>query len=129
MVNLALRYNKGALSISDIAKAEGISTSYLEQLLNRLRREELIKSLRGSRGGYVLSRPPQEITVGDIVRVLEGDTSPVYCVTSRKGASGFCSRSRICVTKGVWKKLARAIDETLDSVNLKDLVSQARTRS
>lgn len=125
MVNLALEYKKGALSISDIAEKEGISASYLEQLLNKLRRNELVKSLRGSSGGYMLSRRPGAITVGDIVRVLEGDTAPVYCVTAKRGAMRFCKRSNLCVTKGVWEKLARAIDGVLDSVNLNDLAKEA----
>lgn len=125
MVNLALRYEKGAaVPISEIARREGISVSYLEQLLNRLRRERLIRSLRGPKGGYLLARKPEAITVGDIVRVLEGGTAPVYCVTSRDKIKQSCRRSETCVAKGVWKKLANAIDDVLDSVNLKDLVNQ-----
>ena len=125
MVNLALEYDKGAFSISDIAKKEDISVSYLEQLLNKLRRNELVKSRRGPHGGYVLAKPPGAITVGDIIRVLEGDTAPVYCVTAKRGTMRFCKRSNLCVTKGVWEKLARAIDDVLDSVSLKDLAKEA----
>ena len=122
MVNLALKYEKGATSISDIASREGISVSYLEQLLNRLRRRSLLESRRGPNGGYVLARSPREITVGDIVRVLEGDTAPVYCVTGKNQLKRACRRSPTCVARGVWEKLAGAIDEVLDSVNLEDLV-------
>ena len=125
MVNIALQYEKGATSISDIAKKEGISVAYLEQLLNKLRRKSLIKSMRGPKGGYVLAKAPEAITVGDIVRVLEGDTAPVYCVTSHDKIRQSCRRSPTCVAKGVWEKLANAIDGVLDSVSLEDLARQA----
>ncbi len=127
MVNLALQYEQGALSISDIAEKEDISVSYLEQLLNKLRRNSLVKSLRGPHGGYVLARRPCKITVGDIVKVLEGGTAPVYCTMNRLGVKRSCRRSDICVAKGVWEKLAKAIDEVLDSVNLEDLAKQAKS--
>ncbi len=126
MVNLALSYNKGALPISEIAAREDISVSYLEQLLNKLRRHGVIKSQRGPRGGYALSRGPAMITVGDIVRVLEGDTAPVYCVANKKGSIRFCDRSKRCVAKGVWEKLGKAIDGVLDSVTLADLVHEVK---
>ena len=125
MVNLAIYYRNGSVSISDIAVRENISAAYLEQLLNRLRRSNLIKSLRGPNGGYVLARRPETITVGDIVRILEGDTAPVYCVTKERSAKRFCARSKKCVTRGVWEKLAKAIDGVLDSINLEDLAQQA----
>ncbi len=121
MVNIASRYNKGATSIADIYRREGISVSYLEQLLNKLRRKGLLKSIRGPKGGYVLSRRPGEITVGDVVRILEGDTAPIYCVTNRKTLRRICRRSSRCAARIVWQKLAKAIDEVLDSINLQDL--------
>ncbi len=125
MVNLALKYDEGAISISDIAKKEDISVSYLEQLLNRLRHKGMLESVRGPNGGYVLAKRPKKITVGDIVRVLEGDTAPVYCVTNQARLKRSCRRSTTCVAKGVWEKLADAIDRVLDSVNLEDLARQA----
>jgi len=73
----------------------------------------------------VLAKRPGAITVGDIIRVLEGDTAPVYCVTARKGAARLCKRSGLCAAKGVWEKLARAIDDVLDSANLQGLAKEA----
>jgi Rrf2 family protein len=125
MVDLALSYKRGSISISDIAAKEDISAAYLEQLLNKLRRNNLTKSLRGPNGGYVLARRPDTITVGDVVRVLEGDTAPVYCVKNEKDAKKLCDRTKTCVTRGVWKRLAHAIDAVLDSINLEELARQA----
>jgi len=122
MVDLARHAGrKGAVTIAEIAEREEISTPYLEQLLNKLRRQELIKSVRGPHGGYVLAKSPRRITVGDIVRILEGDTAPVTCVAGSRGGAIRCRRSDGCATKGVWEKLARAIDGVLDSVSLEDL--------
>ena len=78
MLNIALRFDKGAVSVMDIFRNEGISTAYLEQLLNRLRREGLVSSVRGPKGGYVLAKRPRNITVGDVVKKLEGSISPIH---------------------------------------------------
>ena len=122
MVTIARKFDKGATSVMDIAKKEGLSVAYLEQLMNRLRREGLLKSVRGPKGGYMLSKKPDEITVRDVVRTLEGDISPVYCITSESKLKNICSREKGCVTKPVWAKLARAMNDCLKSVTLEDLL-------
>jgi len=114
-----------ATSITDIARKEAISTAYLEQLLNKLRRKGLVSSIRGAKGGYVLTRDISKITVGDIVKTLEGDIRPVHCVSAERISGGACRKSRSCVPKLVWYKLARAIDDCLESVTLKDLCAEA----
>jgi len=121
MVNIAMAKDKGAISIKDISKREGISSVYLEQLLNKLRRENLVKSIRGPSGGYVLSRAPRQITVGDIVKTLEGSITPVNCAAGREGYKSVCQHKNTCVAKTVWAKLAKAIDDCLESVTLEDL--------
>ena len=122
MVNIAMAKDKGAVSINEIAAAEGISGVYLEQLLNKLRRKDLVKSVRGPSGGYILSRKPSAITVGDIVKILEGTITPVDCASGREGWKvGACQRKNTCVAKTVWAKLAKAIDDCLESVTLADL--------
>lgn len=126
MVNIACGSQKGSTSIMDISKREGISVSYLEQLLNKLRREGLVKSIRGPKGGYVLSKDPARITVGDVVRTLEGDISPVYCITSKKTFKNICRIEKRCVTKDVWARLAKAIDDCLESMTLEDLCEKAK---
>ncbi len=126
MLNIALKADEGATSITDIYQNEGISVSYLEQLLNKLRRNGLIKSIRGPKGGYILTRVPKKITVADIVKALEGDIYPVHCTGGQKGSDKFCKKSKGCVPKIVWVKLAKAISDCLESVTLDDLCYEAR---
>ncbi|MFA5146560.1 MAG: Rrf2 family transcriptional regulator [Candidatus Omnitrophota bacterium] len=125
MVDIALGSRGGAIPISDIARREGLSTDYLEQLLNKLRRDGLVLSVRGPKGGYLLSKKPDDITVGDIVKALEKDMAPVHCVTADGRPKGFCKRSKDCVTKGVWMKLSKSINDCLDSMTLEDLCGKA----
>ncbi len=126
MVDIALMFEKGAVPIREIAGKETISVAYLEQLLNRLRRSGLIKSVRGPAGGYVLSKRPERVSVRDIVAALEGTIAPVPCVAYKGIMAKKCGRSKTCVTKAVWTKLTKAIDECLASVTLKDLCDEAR---
>ena len=125
MLNIALEADKGAMSIADISKKEGISVTYLEQLLNKLRHKGLVESVRGPKGGYVLSRKPDEITVKDIVNTLEGNISLSHCATLHKGDMSTCKRSSHCVPKIVWVKLANAISDCLESITLDDLCAEA----
>jgi len=126
MLNIALESQNGAISIMDISKKEGISIDYLEQLLNKLRHKGLVNSIRGPMGGYILSRKANGITVGDIVKTLEGSISPVHCVTARKNLSKVCKMNKSCVPKIVWTKLAKAIEDCLESMTLEDLCIEAR---
>ena len=126
MVNIALGHGRGAVSVKEISAKEGISGVYLEQLLNKLRREDLVRSVRGPAGGYVLSRRPGKITVGDIVKTLEGRISPVDCVAGRESWKAVCGKSKNCVAKVVWMKLAKAINDCLESVTLSDLCRESK---
>lgn len=126
LLNIAVNGDEEATSIFDIAQKEGISKTYLEQLLNRLRRHGLVKSVRGPKGGYTLSRKASDITVADIVSVLEGGIWPVHCVSKNNSPGGLCKRSGSCVPKLVWKKLADAIKDCLESITLEDLCSRSR---
>ena len=119
LVQLAANYNDGALSLREVSKNEGISYQYLEQIFLDLKREGLVKSVRGARGGFILAKEPEQITVGDIIRVLEGPIGPVDCVKEEDGKD--CERSTICVSRNVWKKLRDRMTEVLDEFTLKDL--------
>ena len=124
MLTIAANGKRHATSITDIAKKEVISVTYLEQLLNKLRRSGLVASVRGPKGGYVLSKSASAITVADIVRTLEGSIYPVDCAT--RGTDGdSCKRGKSCVPKLVWHKLAKAINDCLESVTLEDLCDEA----
>ena len=125
MVDLALHYKRGAVAVGAISKREDISTHYLEQILNKLRRSNLVKSIRGPRGGYMLAREPAKIKIGQIVEVLEGEILPVDCGAGKGKKT--CQRIDRCVAKLVWLKLNNSIDEVLNSVSLADLMKEAKT--
>jgi Rrf2 family cysteine metabolism transcriptional repressor len=126
MLNIALGEEKTPVSINDIARKEGISVAYLEQLLNRLRRAGLIESTRGPKGGYRLANSPGKLTVRDIVRTLDGEIVPVHCIEAKKSRKGVCKRTRDCVPKIVWFKLHKAIDDCLNSITLEDLCRETK---
>jgi len=121
MFDLAVHYGEGAIPLKDIAARQGLSEHYLEQLVAPLRRAGLIRSLRGAQGGYLLARRPEAITVGDIIRVLEGQIAPVDCVAADSGSESCCERADNCATRAVWCRLRDSINTVLDSFTLADL--------
>jgi len=118
MSDLADNYGKAPVFLKDIAKREDISEKYLSIIVIPLRTAGLIQSTRGAYGGYVLARPPAEITVADIVDAVEGEICLVDCVKSPQD----CSRTGACPTRDVWSVLSEKIRETLASITLADLV-------
>jgi len=120
MLDLAFRYGHGPVSTRDISKREGISKNYIEQLFLRLRHAKLIRSVRGPKGGYLLTSQPKEIKIGDIVRVLEGSIAIAQCVRPET-SKNLCERIPTCVPYVLWKKLTKEINEVLDSTTLEDL--------
>jgi Rrf2 family protein len=122
MVELARAYGKEPVALSSIAQAEGLSLRYLEQLVLRLRRRGLVESVRGARGGYRLSALPCQVTVGRVIRALEGPIAPVGCV-SETGSSTRCQREASCSSRQVWQQLRDSINQVLDSITLADLCS------
>ena len=121
MFELAKNFEKGPLTIKEIAKRQGVSTSYLEQLLNKLRKSKLIKSQKGPGGGYAINRKPREISVGMILISLEGPVAITQCLDpSAKG----CKRIDGCVARMLWKSLGEKIEGFLDTVNLSDLLKE-----
>jgi Rrf2 family protein len=109
------------ISISEIARIEGLPLAYLEQLVGELRRAGLVEGTRGVRGGYRLARSPGEMTVGDIYRVLEGEVAPVEC-TAEDYLPGSCSRDHGCMSRTIWDRVQDAILAVLDSTTLADLL-------
>ncbi len=119
MFELALHYGEGPIPLKNVAESQGISEHYLEQLIAVLRKNGLVQSVRGSQGGYMLIEAPRKITVGDIIRVLEGEIAPSDCVTED---SNTCDRENKCVTKLVWIKIRDSINEVIDSITLEDML-------
>jgi len=124
LIDMAQSEDKGPIATHTIAERQGISERYLEQLMVPLKRAGLVKSVRGSQGGYILGRKPEDITAGDIVRVLEGPIAPVECVSETNPES--CARADYCVTRVVWTKVRDAIADVLDSYTLDDLAQESQ---
>ncbi len=124
MIDLALYSESEAIPISSVAARQGISESYLEQLFGRLRKSGLIASARGAQGGYRLARPASEISVGDILRALEGNLDAVECPGLREDAG--CEGADLCVTKYVWQKINESIAHTVDEIMLDQLVDESK---
>ena len=126
MVDMALHVGDGPLALRVIAERQGISESYLEQVFTNLRKAGLIRASRGAQGGYELVRSPQEMTVGEILRALEGPIAPVHCVDVQTPGKA-CERESICVTRNFWNDLKIHINQFLDGTTLQDLADRART--
>ena len=123
MYDLALHYGEGPQALKNVAERQGISESYLEQLASILRKGGYVVSVRGAQGGYVLSKNPENISVGDIIRLLEGPIAPVDCVLSdvESKQNEYCTKAGNCVTRGVWAKVRDSITNVVDSISLADL--------
>lgn len=109
--------------ISQVAERQGISDKYLEQIVALLHKAGYVRSIRGAQGGYMLTKKPEEYTVGMILRQTEGSLSPVSCLDD---AVNQCDRADCCATLTVWAKLKDAIDQTVDSVTLADLIEEQK---
>ena len=122
MYDLSMNSGQGPVSLKSVAMRQQISEHYLEQLMGKLRKAGLVKSARGAQGGYLLGKKPAEITVGDIIRVMEGPIAPVNCLLSDDPASGaYCPRTDTCVTRGIWQKVGESIAGVLDAITVADL--------
>lgn len=120
-VDLALYAKDEPISISTIAAREGLSERYLEQLFAKLKKAGLLQSLRGTNGGYQLARPAKEISVGDVLRALEGEMVLVDCPDSED----VCAKFDSCVTKYVWKRINNSINDTMDSMTLEEIIANS----
>jgi len=119
-------YSKGEpVPLSRISEREEISLHYLEQLFNKLRKGGVVESVRGPSGGFKLKKKPSEITVEEIIRIVEGPIVPVACI-EHKVKDRACHRAEKCVTHLLWRKLGNNISEFLKSVTLQDLVDESR---
>lgn len=123
MVDLALHYGDGPQALKSVAQRQGISENYLEQLMSVLRKSGYVKSVRGAQGGYALTKSPDQVSVGDIIRLLEGPIAPVDCLISDEHSrpQDYCDKVGNCVTRGVWAKVRDSITNVLDSISLADL--------
>ncbi|MEW6355122.1 MAG: Rrf2 family transcriptional regulator [Planctomycetota bacterium] len=124
---LAKRLDEGPAPIAEIAEAQAIPKRFLEVILNELRQAGFVESQRGSRGGYVLAHLPRRLTVGEIVRFVEGPIGPVECVSGGAEKSG-CPLHRDCVFLPMWERVQQAISEVYDSTTFADLLEDEERR-
>jgi Rrf2 family protein len=124
MLDLALNYGKGSVSLKNISRRQEISERYLEHIMIVLLSAGLVQSTRGSRGGFSLAKLPKEIRLSQIIQAMEGSISPVACVDDPK----LCHRVDTCVTYEIWKKLKKAMLEVFDSVTLEDMVKMQKEK-
>jgi Rrf2 family protein len=124
MIELGLHHKEGALSAKSISKDQEIPLQYLEQIFNRLKKSGLVKTARGPKGGYRLSREPARIKIKDIIERLEDKNSLVECLV-KKGKPA-CRRVDSCAARRFWDKLSKSITKVLDSTTLQDLCSSAK---
>jgi len=122
MLDMAQHYQDGPVQLGDIAKRQDVSVKYLEQIIIPLKKAHYIKSLRGPKGGHILTKSPEEITVGEIVALLEEGSSLVECTDH----AGVCERADSCPTRLIWKEASEAMFDRLQAITLADLVEKAK---
>lgn len=123
ILDLALHEHEGPVSIQQIAHRQQISHSYLEQLFRKLRGGKLVESVRGARGGYTMAVPPDQVTLADILEIVNETIEPASCLNGRKK----CDHSSKCMTRVVWKRLGEHIQLFLKSITLEQLRNEAIT--
>ncbi len=121
MIYLANSGQGNFVALKDIADSENISKKYLEQIVPLLNKSGMLRTNRGYQGGYTLAKAPSEYTVGDVLRVTEGDIFPVACLTSSPNE---CPRASECVTLPIWQGLYETVANYLDSITLQDIIDK-----
>lgn len=124
LVDLALHYDEQPVLLKDIAQRQEISLPYLQHLITPLVAGGILFTTRGAKGGVSLSRPPGEIKLSEVIKLLEGSTAPVDCVNN----PDICDRSTSCVTRDIWCGMKQAVDELLESTTLQDLAERQQNK-
>ena len=124
LVTLVLISDGGPVTLKEISKKEEISLHYLEQLFSKLRKGNIVRSIKGPGGGYVLNRDSKDIKVGEIIEMVEEPISPVACVDEGDGGAS-CNRYDTCATRWLWAELGTKIKDFLNSVSVYDLCREA----
>lgn len=125
VLDLALHYGGGVVTIHELAKRADIPIKFLEQVLLDLKKGGFVESRRGKIGGYLLAKPPSKIKFGDVIRFIDGPIEPIACI--EKGYTG-CSDAYRCVFKKIWQEVAQATSNIIDSITFEDLVNQIKTQ-
>ena len=131
MAHLARANGDGPISLGTIADSEGLPLAYLEHLVQRLRKADLVESRRGAHGGYTLARPADAISMAEVVRALEGEIAPIECISADPDGTLVCAREghEPCPTKFLWTRVQGSIVRTLNEMTLDDLVQPLRKKA
>jgi Rrf2 family transcriptional regulator, cysteine metabolism repressor len=124
VLDLAIHYGEELVTSHDLAKRIDAPVKFFEQVLLELKKGGIIESRRGNEGGYLLSKSPAQITVGDVIRIIEGPIEPILCV---KDNYANCTDINKCVFRGIWQKVYQATSDIIDHVTFEDLVSQVKS--
>jgi Rrf2 family iron-sulfur cluster assembly transcriptional regulator len=124
---LVLAGENRPVNLKRISEREGISLHYLEQLFSKLRKGEIVRSIKGPGGGYVLARNPEDISIGEVIEMVDEPISPVFCVDHHEDSSA-CDRSGECTTQWLWAELGDHIRNYLNSVTIHEVCEKARSR-
>ena len=122
LIDLASNHEDGYISLKDIAERQDISKKYLEQIVPMLNKSGILRTNRGNKGGYMLAKAPNELTVGDVLRATEGNLAPVSCLEYEPNT---CSRCEDCATLYIWEGLYKAVNEYLDNITIQDIIDRA----
>ncbi len=124
MIDIALYGETGTSQLKDISKRQAISAKYLDHILSALRKAGLIKSTRSRTSGYTLTRPAQQISIKEIIEILEGSLAPVECLDNPT----CCQQVPVCFSRDAWEILKREIEKVLDSITLQDLIEAQKAK-
>ncbi|MCL2261119.1 MAG: Rrf2 family transcriptional regulator [Fibromonadales bacterium] len=124
LLDLAEHKNNGFISLKEIAHRQNISKLYLEQLVSLLSASNILRANRGKQGGYMLAKEPSQCTVGQILRLTEGNLMPVSCLDDEVNQ---CERAEFCKTLSLWTGLGKVINDYLDNVTLQDILDQKQS--
>ena len=126
LLYLAENLGKGFIPLKDIAEKQSISKKYLEQIVGVLNQSDILRTNRGYQGGYMLAQSPDKYTVGQILRLTEGNLTPVSCLET---TPNFCDRSNDCKTLPVWQGLDKIVNEYLDGITLQDIIENSDSKT
>lgn len=124
VIDLAINATDKPVSLAEISKRQNISVKYLEKLISKLKKAGIVKSQRGPFGGHMLAKSPQKITVGDLVRVLEGSSAITDCAESDSKMCGECNHAGACVSRWIWIEASKAMFDRMDEITISSLVGR-----
>jgi Rrf2 family protein len=122
VLDIALHYKNGPVTLKEMSRRQDVSRKYLGQIINHLLTADILESIRGPQGGYVLSRPPDSIRLGDIIRALDGSVAPSRCVDN----PAVCERNAKCVTREVWTRVKESVESVIDETTVADLMARQK---